>query len=292
MLQTFAPRIARVVSISPEMAKEMLDLSDKTGFRNRNLSKRIVARYADAMAKNEWGLSNDAIAVTSDGKVLNGQHRLHAVISSGTTQKFLVLEDADEMMFKYLDNGTLRTMNDYVVSSGLESTPAMANAAYYIINMFDRNELFTHIHKSLATYGYKDRVRFLVDKHYDLFLAAREQQKQQARGSLIPTKAFMVCNVLFSFADKKNAQNFFRTLHTKEWGSERVFITLYNTFLRMPKNLNSEFRNVQVMKLLFAAWNAYRSCQSPMRLRTNSDNTLPEIIGFNRAEFFKGIPAE
>ena len=45
---------------------------------NRTLSTKRAKEYFDAMVAGRWLLSPDAIAVTADGFVLNGQHRLYA----------------------------------------------------------------------------------------------------------------------------------------------------------------------------------------------------------------------
>ena len=283
-------KAAYEVSISPAYAKFLLDMSKSSGFVNRKLSMRIVHRYANAMRNGEWVLSNDAILVTKNGKLINGQHRLMAVIESGTTQRFLIMTDADETMFKYLDGGVKRTLNDFMWASGLtDSTPAMAGASYYIINMFDRNEFFLKLHKSHVTYGYEEKVRTLLNKHYDLFLRAQVQQKRQSKNSFIPTKAFMVCYVLFSFADPDNAELFFDALYTKDWGSNKVLIATFNTLQRLPKNLNTESRNLQVMKVLFAGWNAYETNRTLSRLKTSVDNVLPHLEGFDAEKFFEGV---
>lgn len=59
----------------------------------RNLTKDVVTRYALLMGKGEWGLSESNIilgVVNGSEHLMNGRHRINAVIESDTTQKFNV----------------------------------------------------------------------------------------------------------------------------------------------------------------------------------------------------------
>ena len=73
------------VMVSPEFARDVLERSFASGFTNRPLSKKTVKKYAEAMKKGGWVLNNDAICIDDSGALINGQHRLEAVIVSGCT---------------------------------------------------------------------------------------------------------------------------------------------------------------------------------------------------------------
>ena len=66
--------------ISPKQAEAWL--SHNTG--NRPLNESLVAEYARKMESGEWKEKGGApIWVTEDGELVNGQHRLSAVIRVG-----------------------------------------------------------------------------------------------------------------------------------------------------------------------------------------------------------------
>lgn len=92
-------------SITPLMASAYLQKNDK----NRNVSKVIVDAYTREMKDGRWVLSNDAIAFDTDGNLINGQHRLYAVIKSGCTCDFLVVRGMPSKNFTVMDNGYTRT---------------------------------------------------------------------------------------------------------------------------------------------------------------------------------------
>lgn len=51
---------------------------------NRDLNDRKVRAYLSAMIAGEWVLAPDAVAITAEGLVINGQHRLEAARRYGT----------------------------------------------------------------------------------------------------------------------------------------------------------------------------------------------------------------
>ena len=94
----------KVMSITPEIAEEML----KKNTRNRHVNKQRVLVYAKAMTEGTWALSTDAIGFDTDGVLINGQHRLLAVVKSGVTCQFLVSQGMDKGTVAVIDNGQAR----------------------------------------------------------------------------------------------------------------------------------------------------------------------------------------
>lgn len=76
----------RVTSVSPGLAKTWL----KSNTYNRRLSKPHVKKLANEMINGRWVLNGETISFDSNGTLLNGQHRLSAVIESGVTVEMVV----------------------------------------------------------------------------------------------------------------------------------------------------------------------------------------------------------
>jgi hypothetical protein len=98
------------IEITPKMAQEMLEYNTC----NRPLSKNTVIKYAGMMKLGEWYLSHQSIAFTEDEKgrlvLVDGQHRLAAVIQSGVPVKFSVIYHA--IQTPYIDTVRNRTFID------------------------------------------------------------------------------------------------------------------------------------------------------------------------------------
>lgn len=96
------------VEVTPEFALALL----QGNIDNRRPDKARVKSYAAEMTAGRWSLTHQAIAVAKTGKIVDGQHRLMAVVESGTTQPFWIAFDADESTFGVVDTGKVRTGND------------------------------------------------------------------------------------------------------------------------------------------------------------------------------------
>ena len=76
-----------VETIDPETARQYLD----TMRFNRPLDLVRVKQYAKEMQAGLWRDLSRYIEFTEEGDLINGQHRLHAVIESGMPQRFAIV---------------------------------------------------------------------------------------------------------------------------------------------------------------------------------------------------------
>ncbi len=67
-----------LLAVTPEMAAAML--AKNVG--NRKLNDKHIRSFAVDMASGNWRLTHQAIAIGADGNLLDGQHRLHAVVKA------------------------------------------------------------------------------------------------------------------------------------------------------------------------------------------------------------------
>lgn len=131
---------ASIELITPVIARKMLE----GNVDNRKLRKTRVAQYADAMKRGMWDIQNDAITISKTGKLLNGQHRLTAIVESDEACQCLILRGVENETFTVIDSGLSRSVNDALVSAGmgLNATHATPIAKILIaldagINIYD-----------------------------------------------------------------------------------------------------------------------------------------------------------
>lgn len=110
-----AGRSVRVLTVEPQIASLWLKTANT---RNRRMDKARVAEYVKAMRESRWQLSNDAIAFDHDGVLLNGQKRLQAVVDSGLTQTFIVMEGCDPDDQNVMDVGQGRKAGQQLTIHG------------------------------------------------------------------------------------------------------------------------------------------------------------------------------
>lgn len=96
--------------IGPDRASEMLAHMYQ---KQRNQRPGWVSRLAGEMKAHKFKLSCDAVVLVGD-ELMNGQHRLSAVVESKTTQPFLVLRTEDKKIYEIIDSGIKRTVADCI----------------------------------------------------------------------------------------------------------------------------------------------------------------------------------
>lgn len=80
---------------------------------NRPFRPATVSQYAREMTEGRWcSAVTDAIGFTTTGELVNGQHRLSAVVESGVTVRFFIARNVPKEAFAYIDIGARRSISD------------------------------------------------------------------------------------------------------------------------------------------------------------------------------------
>ena len=96
-------------TITPEWAQFVLDTSNTD---NRKLRRHWVNILADAINRGEWQITHQGIAFDKNGILLDGQHRLSAIVKSGKSVSLYVMTGLQPEAFKAIDAHAKRTMSD------------------------------------------------------------------------------------------------------------------------------------------------------------------------------------
>lgn len=123
-----APRPrSRFQVVTPKLAKEWLRTAEPE--RHRPIKPHIVATYADAMRRGEWPSTGEAVQFDTGDRLLNGRHRLTAIIQSDTPVELLVVRGLEaEKAMMAIDGGTSRTAGDRLQISGEKYAKDLAAA--------------------------------------------------------------------------------------------------------------------------------------------------------------------
>lgn len=81
----------RVVNVTPKRAKAWLGNNG----HHRKVKKATVARYAERIEQGAWLLNGKTIVLDRNGRLIGGQHRLHACVKSGKPFQTLVVWGVD-----------------------------------------------------------------------------------------------------------------------------------------------------------------------------------------------------
>ena len=111
------------VLMTPEEAQAILDKSkrveEKLGLPpNRRFEPKRANNYAKQISLGDWQYNGEDIHIAKSGRLLNGQHRLAAIVISGKATKIGIKYDVDDSVSIY-DRGRTRSTSDTLTMEGL-----------------------------------------------------------------------------------------------------------------------------------------------------------------------------
>jgi hypothetical protein len=101
-----------IVEITPEVAEKLLMYNT----HNRPRQERRIKEYIADMKNGRWCLSESAIGFDKDGVLTNGQTRLEACVTSGSTFSSIVCTVLEQNI--HMDTGNTRKVIDNIILNG------------------------------------------------------------------------------------------------------------------------------------------------------------------------------
>lgn len=102
----------KINKISPEEAEMLLNEHNPYNYRKINLG--TVKIYAKDMKDGNWKENGETIKIDKNGNVIDGQHRLQAIVDSGVTIELIIIEGLDPSVADTIDIGRKRTIEQYL----------------------------------------------------------------------------------------------------------------------------------------------------------------------------------
>ena len=109
--------------ISPKVAKDWLESSNPD---NRPIRKGVVDRYARDIKAKKWNMTGDAIRFNGNGMLIDGQHRLAAIVKAGKGIKTIVIRGLDQRAKMLIDTGAKRGFADVLHYMGYKDRNQLA----------------------------------------------------------------------------------------------------------------------------------------------------------------------
>ncbi len=241
-----------VTSITPGLAAHMLSKNN----HNRHVRSGKVDAFARDMTHGRWVLNGEAIQIAVDGTILNGQHRLLAVVKSGCTVPFLVVSGLPITAQDTIDIGAKRSLGDSLSLRG-EVQPNLLAAITRRAAHWDAGVRAHHPGRAALTdQELRDYLEANPLLRFATQVAGRSQRYVQMPGSALGLVFFLCARV-----DREAAVSFFVDQITEGigvgWGTPA-------RALRQRLMLESEKRRggaheVALVGYALRAWNAFRS---------------------------------
>ena len=125
----------REEEVTPALAERFL----RRNHSNRNISRHHVNLLVRAMTQGDWRRTGDPIRFSSDGFLLDGQHRLQAIVLSGQKQTLTVVEGVKPESQLVMDIGRKRSLTDHFTMNE-EKYPNTLAATLRMVWSYQRGE--------------------------------------------------------------------------------------------------------------------------------------------------------
>jgi hypothetical protein len=123
-------------AITPTRAKLWVKNTRETEYIQRKISSGAVAKLSGEMTRGDWHSNTaDVIRIANHNGcevVLDGQHRLSAIIASDKPQDMFVARNVPADAFKYIDQGNSRTLKDVMDCDGWVDSTTMSSIGRYL----------------------------------------------------------------------------------------------------------------------------------------------------------------
>ncbi|MEU6869428.1 hypothetical protein [Streptomyces sp. NPDC046751] len=119
----------RTIKVTPEIAEDFLS---RTAV-NRRLDTGYVRALAKTILRGEWKLTHQGIAFDEVGELLDGQHRLNAIIEANTPVEMLVVDGLPKDVFPVLDTQKRRSAADTLFSTGEKYLSLLSSTIRHVI---------------------------------------------------------------------------------------------------------------------------------------------------------------
>ncbi len=244
----------RQIILTPELAKEYLH---KICPNNRKVSERAVVNFSNEIKLNRWKLNNDAICFDTNGLMINGQHRCHAVVRAKKNIPAFVITDMPGESFIVMDTGKKRTGKDVLEIVGCKNARTVAGALRYLYLYINNNLSFTQITAGMKRGGSCITNQDVLDtynKYPDIIKFINDAKLSRV---ILSPAIGLFCNYVFYKADETLAEIFMEGFYKgANLGNDNIVLVLRNRLLKERASY-THIRPSLKIALVFKAWNYF-----------------------------------
>lgn len=259
---------ARVVTVTPAIASAYLACNT----RNRKVSGRNYAVVHRAIMRGEWKLNGEAIKIARDGTVLDGQHRLHAVVESGVPIQTFVIENLEPETQDTMDTGKSRSITDVLAIRGEHQT-AMLAAVLRRIYIYESHGLRAATMASYPTTNHEVLAFYDANKWVQSYVAPARSVGGRAR---LPGSLTGLLMHVFSRIDHGDSAYFFDRLGDGENLPSDSPIYVLRRALELLADSKGATNQTYLAAITVKAWNKFRAGEPVGHLRFAPGGANPE----------------
>lgn len=264
--------------VSPELAQKWLT---ENNLSNRSMKKANLRFIKAQMQKDEFKSQNgQSIVFSVSNRLLDGQHRLQAMVETGKSYWFDIKLGVPDDYFTTIDNGTKRTTGDAFEVKGVKYAAGVsASVTFYM--KFKKNP--TNISSGIAAYGInaKDSLEVYEENpelYQELYALALSFNKRMNILQPSQIAGLMAFTTLESRFGDRSVTEFWTPLFTGENMSPQVKL-LHDKFVAtLGRKVTTKTHLIVKLTWIINTYNHYFIGKTVTSIRYNPNAEFPTLI--------------
>lgn len=259
--------------VTPEMAERYLAGNSK----NRPLSRHIVEKYAGAMRRGEWMANGEPIIFGKHGNLIDGQHRLEAIILSRVPVTLAIVTGVDDEAFKTINCGHKRQIGHMFAAAGEKNATLLAGA----LSMLWRYRFSSNLVKGKDTVLTTQQAFNLRDAHPRMRDSVSFVSCLRTAIKLIRPSMSCALHYEASFGTSQRpdlAATFFATLEKGVYSGDGDPVRFLRERLISNSMAKAKLTQDYIMALSVKAWNYHAIGANIRNLRVCLNGEHPELM--------------
>lgn len=251
-------------NVTPELAQKLLEKN----VNNRKMQTRRVEKLTQTMMKGEWQFNGDTIRISSSGRLLDGQHRLAAIVKSGISQRYIVVEGLDDGAFTTIDIGSARGANQMLQMAGEKNSTTLAASAKMHL-LFE--SVGRPVHGNIEKNPTHTEIVDFVESSEDIKVSARFANSTKWITRYVTPSVAAFCHFEFGRLNKELCSSFFEELVSGETSYKNSPIRFVRDLLIEERGSKYRTSSERRSAILFKAFRLYTK-SSPAKIVRLSKN--------------------
>lgn len=260
-----------IVLMTPERASDLLTKNT----HNRRMNVSHVNALVAIIKRGKWQFNGDAIRVSVSGVLLDGQHRLEAIVRSETALQTVLVTNLPDEVFTTIDTGARSRGSGDVLGIAGENIPNDLSAACNRMIAWTRyRDPSASIYKNFSTV---DEVISILENNPDLRAGVQFASGSAFCRRYMPRSLAAICYTLFSREHQKNTIEFFNHLETGAGlASDSPVLALRNRLISEASDKKTRMHIRYKAALIFKAFRLFRLGATVRTLRVRIEGDSPE----------------
>lgn len=270
---------SKLTTITPKLAQLWMakhaEIERKVGHKiQRPLNEERVKVLSNEILAGKWKVNGDSIRFNCDGRILDGQHRLSAVIRADAPIEAFVIFGLSSDVFDTIDVGAKRSCADVLAMVGEKNTTTLAAAVAIAEQYCTEENIGNHAIKT-------NEILDVLQKHVKIKNSMYLAKSKEARNAPVPVSCMVGIHYLVSKLDEEKANEFFQKIVSgTDLEAQNPVLMLRNLIFNTKISAKASIRRRWICAITIKAWNAFYLGKKLAVLRFSETESFPKIQDF------------